>query len=420
MTDASTAPAPDHPSSATPPRTGEWRTLRRSRDDRYVAGVLGGLARRLDVDPLVLRITTVVLAIFGVGIPLYALGWLLIPAEDEDASVAEQAFGRGDQSGSRSDAVLLTLGLGLLVLLFAGGVLAGWGEGAVLLVLAVCGIALLLRRDDHGTRVPSDGQLATGPVAASTPGASVDDTTAGPAWTDGPDWDPDRPWTDDQQDWDPFAEPPAEPVVAEPQRARSSLSLLTVSTAAVTLGVIAINDAIWATVAPATYVAAALGIVGIGLLIGAWYGRSRGLIVLGVILSLALVPAIAFDQADFRGERVEISPTSVAGIPAGTQDHGAGAVRYDLSGVEFTETDSVALSLDQGAGELTVILPPELDVVVNADLGVGEIDVLNQVSGGFGRETRIVDNGDDGPGGGELELQLDLGIGRIEVTRAAA
>ena len=36
---------------------------------------------------------------FGVGIMLYALGWLLIPAEDEDASVAEQALGKGGGRG---------------------------------------------------------------------------------------------------------------------------------------------------------------------------------------------------------------------------------------------------------------------------------------------------------------------------------
>ena len=97
------------PAGTAPTREfGDWRTLRRSRSDRYVAGVLGGLARRLDLDPLLLRIATVVLAMFGIGILLYALGWLLIPAEDEDASVAEQALGRGG-TGSRSDAVCWVL-----------------------------------------------------------------------------------------------------------------------------------------------------------------------------------------------------------------------------------------------------------------------------------------------------------------------
>ena len=403
--------------SGPPPHSGagEWRALRRSRTDRYVAGVLGGLARRLDVDPLILRITTVVLAMFGVGIMLYALGWLLIPAEDEDASVAEQALGRGGAGRSRSDAVLLSLGLGLLVLIFAGGILTGWAEGAILLVLAVCGIALLLRHDDHRGQVSASDSRASEPTTTLATG-----TDASAAWTEGPDWDPARPWDDEPQDWDPYAEPAAEPAAAAPRRPGSSLWLLTVSAAAVAIGAIAINDAAWATVAPATYIATALGIVGLGLLVGAWFGRSRGLIALGIVLSLAMVPAVVADHVDFRGEDVLVRPTTVAGIPAGTQEYGAGEVRYDLSGVEFTDTDAVTLAIDQGVGELTVILPAEVDAIVNADLGVGEIDALDSVSGGFGREARIVDNGADGPGGGELELQLDLGVGQIEVRRAAA
>ena len=406
-------PPPDYSSRNPNSGAGEWRTLRRSRSDRYVAGVLGGLARRLDVDPLILRITTVVLAMFGVGIMLYALGWLLIPAEDEDASVAEHALGRGGAGRSRSDAVLLSLGLGLLILIFAGGILTGWAEGAILLVLAVCGIALLLRHDDHRGQVSASdsrpGEPTTAPAGAD----------ASASWTEGPDWDPAHPW-DDEQDWDPFAEPAAEPAPAEPERRGSSLWLLTVSAAAVAIGALAINDATWATVPPAAYVATALGIVGLGLLVGTWFGRSRGLIALGIILSFAMVPAVVADHADFRGEDVVVRPTTVAGIPAGAQDHGAGEVRYDLSGVVFTDTDAVTLAVDQGVGELTVILPSDVDATINADLGVGEIDVLDTVSGGFGREARIVDDGADGPGGGEIELQLDLGIGSIEVRREAA
>jgi phage shock protein PspC (stress-responsive transcriptional regulator) len=398
---------------------GEWRTLRRSRSNRYVAGVLGGLARRLDVDPLILRITTVVLAMFGVGILLYALGWLLIPAEDEDASVAEQALGRGGPGTRRSDAVLLSLGLGILILIFAGGIFSGWAEGTILLVLAACGIALLLRRDDRRDQLPATGLRANQPSAGSATASGTGATDPTASWTEGPDWDPDRPWSDDQQGWDPFAEPTPEPV-PEPTRPTSSLGLITVSAAAVALGAIAINDAIWASVAPATYIATALGIVGLGLLVGAWFGRSRGLIALGIVLGFAMVPAVVVDRADVRGENVAISPGSVADIPTRTQEFGAGTVRYDLSALAFAESDPVSLKIDQGAGELTVILPPDVDVTVEADLGVGEIQVLDDVSGGFGREARVFDDGADGPGGGELELQLDLGIGSIEVHRAAA
>jgi phage shock protein C len=58
------------------------RVLRRSTDDRVIAGVAGGLGRYLGVDPVVLRIAFVILTVAGgSGIVLYLLGWLLIPEE---------------------------------------------------------------------------------------------------------------------------------------------------------------------------------------------------------------------------------------------------------------------------------------------------------------------------------------------------
>lgn len=58
------------------------RVLRRGRDDRVIGGVCSGLGRYLGVDPVLLRIAFVVLAIAGGGgIILYIVGWILIPEE---------------------------------------------------------------------------------------------------------------------------------------------------------------------------------------------------------------------------------------------------------------------------------------------------------------------------------------------------
>ena len=56
--------------------------IRRSLHDRKIAGVAGGVARHFDVDPLLVRVAFVLLAIFGGGgLLAYAAGWLLIPDE---------------------------------------------------------------------------------------------------------------------------------------------------------------------------------------------------------------------------------------------------------------------------------------------------------------------------------------------------
>jgi phage shock protein C len=67
-----------------PEQTGPRFRLRRSRTDRMLGGVCGGLAESLDVDPALLRIGIVLLTVVGVGatIPVYAAIWLLAPETD--------------------------------------------------------------------------------------------------------------------------------------------------------------------------------------------------------------------------------------------------------------------------------------------------------------------------------------------------
>ena len=63
--------------------------LRRSGDDRMLAGVAGGLARYLGADVTLVRVIIAALVLFtGAGAALYLAAWLLIPADGEDQSVA--------------------------------------------------------------------------------------------------------------------------------------------------------------------------------------------------------------------------------------------------------------------------------------------------------------------------------------------
>lgn len=60
----------------------EPRVLRRVKDGRVIGGVCGGLGRYLGIDPVLLRIAFVVLAIAGGGgLLLYIVSWILIPEE---------------------------------------------------------------------------------------------------------------------------------------------------------------------------------------------------------------------------------------------------------------------------------------------------------------------------------------------------
>ena len=68
--------------------------LRRVRHGRLVAGVATGVAEYLDLDVSLVRIALVALTFLGgVGIPVYIAGWLLIPEEDDELSMAEAWLG---------------------------------------------------------------------------------------------------------------------------------------------------------------------------------------------------------------------------------------------------------------------------------------------------------------------------------------
>jgi len=65
--------------------------LERGGDGRMVGGVAVGLADYFDVDPTLVRIGFVALTFLGgLAIPLYLAGWLLIPEEGSESSVAEE------------------------------------------------------------------------------------------------------------------------------------------------------------------------------------------------------------------------------------------------------------------------------------------------------------------------------------------
>lgn len=55
--------------------------LMRSRDDRMIAGVAGGIGRYLNIDPVLVRLAFVLLAFSGASLLIYPLLWILMPQE---------------------------------------------------------------------------------------------------------------------------------------------------------------------------------------------------------------------------------------------------------------------------------------------------------------------------------------------------
>jgi phage shock protein C len=60
------------------------RRIYRSRTDRVIGGVAGGLGAYLGIDPVLMRIAFVALGVAGVGVVLYLVGWIAIPEAPAD------------------------------------------------------------------------------------------------------------------------------------------------------------------------------------------------------------------------------------------------------------------------------------------------------------------------------------------------
>ncbi|MFZ0128391.1 MAG: PspC domain-containing protein [Candidatus Dormiibacterota bacterium] len=77
-----------------PPVDSTRRPLHRPTKDRMIAGVAAGLAQYLDVDVTIVRIIIAVLVVCGgAGVALYIAGWLLMPNEGSERSIASKLTG---------------------------------------------------------------------------------------------------------------------------------------------------------------------------------------------------------------------------------------------------------------------------------------------------------------------------------------
>ena len=65
----------------------QTRKLYRSRTDRKLAGVCGGLAQYFNLDATLIRVLFIVLAVLGfAGVVIYLAMWIIVPNEPQGAA----------------------------------------------------------------------------------------------------------------------------------------------------------------------------------------------------------------------------------------------------------------------------------------------------------------------------------------------
>jgi hypothetical protein len=203
----------------------------------------------------------------------------------------------------------------------------------------------------------------------------------------------------------------------KPKPEQSRLGRLIFGVVLIALGVLSLADLAGANVPATAYVATALAVVGLGLVLGTWFGRARGYIAIGIVLSLAL-PMVA-GVTDWRDERTQGG--SVTWVPQSFDqlseryEHQVGEATLDLRQLDFTGKD-VQVRAQITAGEFRILLPPNVDTSVYADVNLAGATVFGKETGGGGASTEV-NNGADGPGGGKLRIDLEVNFGHAEVTR---
>lgn len=360
------------------------RRLARDPDEKLVAGVCAGFGRYTDTDPVLWRVAVGVLTVFGgAGVVLYLLGWVLLPRVGEAEAPLERLLRRPDRSMSALGVVLLVV-VGVVAVLGLG-LSDGPGFGVVL-VLGVL-VYLVLRE----RRQPPAPVYGPAPYEATA-------SSYGPAtWSDG-------------------GAPAASRKVRE-RRPRSALGPLVLSATAVVTGVLlALRLAGADGLTAPRIVAGALLVVGAGLLVGAWWGRARWLIALGVALCLLLGATAAAHSAGVDG-----SVGERRWVVTGDDSYslGAGEGVLDLRGLQPGERAEVSARV--GLGQITVLVPEDLVVDVATEIGLGEL-VRIDADGGRTVYTEGDAEADvserftvGGPADGRVELDLRVRVGEVVV-----
>ncbi|MEV6691573.1 PspC domain-containing protein [Micromonospora sp. NPDC051196] len=481
--DGSTGTPPPPGGGAGGPYGGAGFTSRyglvRPRDGRYLAGVCAAIGRATNTDPVLWRVLLAVLGFFGgIGVLVYVTAWLIIPGEGDTASPVESMLGRGRSSMSPVTVIVLSI----LVAVAFGYIVTDAFRAVLLGAAILVGGALLLNRQQHQTQPesapPSPPPAPAPPVsypaqtAYQTPYAgsgSVQTTTAfqpyapatgpvPPPGTPAP-GQPDEPHPSLAPSWPttstqsaplgrpatvplpptyrpPFAPhgpyagrttppppppPPPKPKPPKKPRERSALGSVTFSLIFVALGLVVVLDLLNIFgIGASAYFAAALTVIGLGLLVGTWFGRARWLIALGLVTAAALGVATVAESYDrVRGVDgvVTWAPTNHRDLAIRYEQNFADAV-LDLRAIDFDQKDT-EITVVISFGEATVVLPPNVDVTTVTQATAGDAKIFGErhAWGMDNQPKEIVDHGSDGPGGGKLRLNLHVNAGHMEVTR---
>ena len=453
-----------------------WQ-IRRSRTDTKLAGLCGGVAEHWQVDPVLVRVGWALLALTGgVGVIVYVAGWLLIPLEGQDRSVADDLFGGAVRRWPREVWVVL-VAVACLATFAAFSSVSPFGLGSAVVIAVVWYFGFYRNRgrrdpghnsDGTPVRPPASLDPTSSPAESVTPftqaavawrnrvqevtrptsnGATRSEPAQRAAWSPPPtaEWptmppapgvDPDPVPTAAVDEHAAFlAQPdpvglyvetvPESAVPIRPGASRSArrLRLATVAALGITLSGLGVAGALGLHVSALTYAAAALLVLGLALVAATWLGRARGMLGLGVLAALTtlvigvasgMVPGTTTAAAGGFGSR-EVSYARLADLPSTPDQLRGGELVVDLTALR--PTTSVNYAAHVGTGQLVVVVPPDTGLAMTYRVGLGQVDALGREIQGGQNLTGTTELVPAEPGRPSLTLDLSVDQGQIVVRR---
>ena len=420
-------------------------------NERWIAGVAGGVAHRFDLDPTLVRCVWVVLSLFaGVGLVLYGLAWALLPEESDGRIHLEEALSGRFNAGLAGAIGMTIIGMST----FGSGFIPNWyvheagtaGIAAALwplfwLGLIVLAIVFLIRSAQNrsanrkaarGPRGPQPWQ-ASAPGAAQAPGSRPGVQAGGFASA----WDSSAPGSGTPafnqsaggQSWQSRSyrqRPPYQPVPmpvrpARPRRPGPGSSL---SLAVLGLGLLTAAGVWYATVThhlgllqgQFILIGILVALLGAGIVVSGLRRRHGGwMTVLGwPVLFVVAIPALAtasivptsLARMPFESLRNATTATSstvtwqelTASASSGsvTRNKDIGDLTLDLRGMPATEASKLStITTHLDVGTLRIKTDTDQRVEVRADVDMGAID--SQVARAWTVNGRQMNQDDEGP-----------------------
>jgi phage shock protein PspC (stress-responsive transcriptional regulator) len=350
-----------------------------------VAGVASGIADHFGWDPSLVRFGFLLsLLLGGSGLFAYLIAAIVIPEEGE---VVAPSWRRRI---TKAPTWLLVVGA-----VIAGiGVLSEgtWNHPGWFAALILFGIgAMLLHESSPSDRRPRPGSSGTETTVPPP------DATTGVLPAAG------------------YHPPTTATYAPYVRREPSPLGLYTVGAALLAVAAAAGIDRLgWFDMDLGRYTALPLLVLGLGLVMGAFRGRGRALIPLGLLLMPFVLVAgvVHLPLRGFVGERHYLLQGEVGDH---TYEMLAGETQLDLG--EATTSKDAHIDMHMVFGRLTVFVPEAWSLDLNTDVDIGTIDVSGWVPKGITREGTNV-NFDRllGPSDAENSVSLDIDAGIAEVV----